>query len=691
MNDVKIFVSFLLSYLLCCSCVNAFEVLYSMSCDESINDVDHAKLYIKPIPQSAVTEYGNFSVYFVNGDCYKCSKTILSQFPTTTDLCFGVWTPFEYSLYLMSDKSNMEVSKKDFVFGELGQYNVYLTLQSSFNTIYIDEVEAPVNSFLPLEILITLLFLIAVFAFIGPYLYDKWKNRKVMKSLKTSDIYFNSLTITGDDEEEGMIGGDGKAQSETSLSHKNIGKTKKTKRLSSLDTFRGIALLLMIFVNYGGGGYWFFEHASWNGLTLAGNCSLVFVFFSHIMCFLLDLVFPWFMWIMGVSMALSFSNILPALPKQNRTLLVADDINYDYEKEMSSYKQKYYDLWKKVTIRSIKLFLLGLFLANAYDYRHFRVTQVLEYFAVSYFVTSATILLSYRPTQDLLDEIKRNEKTSYADLEIHPADDDAVILDWERFKKIINYREWSMILTAYRYEWLLQIMILIIYLGIHLGATAPGCPKGYAGAGGLSDDAASHCTGGIHRYIDLHVFGYDHIYPHPTCLDVYQCPRFDPEGVLGVLSACSLTYIGLMVGRVFLHYKNHQDRLVIINFWSFWLLLLAGILCGFSKDEGVIPVNKNLWSTSFILVCAGFGIIGLSICYIPIDVYHVWSGAPFLQLGMNSILFYMAHQLLQDHMPFSYAIDHYNHGSLLLCHVVGVVSWLLIAMYFYKIKFFVKV
>jgi hypothetical protein len=59
--------------LLCCSCISAFEVLYSMNCDESINDVDHAKLFIKPIPQSAVTEYGNFSVYFVNGDWYKCS------------------------------------------------------------------------------------------------------------------------------------------------------------------------------------------------------------------------------------------------------------------------------------------------------------------------------------------------------------------------------------------------------------------------------------------------------------------------------------------------------------------------------------------------------------------------------------------------------------------------------------------
>ncbi|KAK2152471.1 hypothetical protein LSH36_327g00014 [Paralvinella palmiformis] len=51
---------------------------------------------------------------------------------------------------------------------------------------------------------------------------------------------------------------------------------KKKARLRSLDTFRGLSLLVMIFVNYGGGGYYFFEHSYWDGLYVA------------------DLVFPWF-------------------------------------------------------------------------------------------------------------------------------------------------------------------------------------------------------------------------------------------------------------------------------------------------------------------------------------------------------------------------------------------------------------
>ncbi len=48
-----------------------------------------------------------------------------------------------------------------------------------------------------------------------------------------------------------------------------------TDRIRAVDSFRGLSLCIMIFVNYGGGGYWFLNHSSWNGLTVA------------------DLVFPW--------------------------------------------------------------------------------------------------------------------------------------------------------------------------------------------------------------------------------------------------------------------------------------------------------------------------------------------------------------------------------------------------------------
>jgi predicted acyltransferase len=102
-------------------------------------------------------------------------------------------------------------------------------------------------------------------------------------------------------------------------------------------------------------------------------------------------------------------------------------------------------------------------------------------------------------------------------------------------------------------------------------------------------------------------------------------------------------------------------------------------------------VNKNLWSTSFCLVSAGGGLVGLSLCYLLVDHWQLWTGHPFLPLGMNSILIYCGHSLLAGYMPFSYMLYHVNHGSMLLCAVVGVTSWLLVASYCYHIGFFVKI
>ncbi len=44
---------------------------------------------------------------------------------------------------------------------------------------------------------------------------------------------------------------------------------QSASRVQSLDAFRGICIAVMIFVNYGGGAYWFFDHSLWNGLTVA--------------------------------------------------------------------------------------------------------------------------------------------------------------------------------------------------------------------------------------------------------------------------------------------------------------------------------------------------------------------------------------------------------------------------------------
>ena len=148
----------------------------------------------------------------------------------------------------------------------------------------------------------------------------------------------------------------------------------------------------MIFVNYGGGGYWFFNHSTWNGVTLA------------------DLVFPWFVWIMGVSIVFSYKG-----------------------RRKDSLVSKLY----QVVRRTIILFGLGLFLNNGrflclpvssislpppslflsslpaspplpltmpgFTLSHWRIPGVLQRFAISYFVVALTELL----TSDLY-RIKHN-------------------------------------------------------------------------------------------------------------------------------------------------------------------------------------------------------------------------------------------------------------------------------------------
>jgi heparan-alpha-glucosaminide N-acetyltransferase len=250
----------------------AKEPFYSVNCADSINDVDYAKVYVQPVPSSVVTEYSNsLGVYFVNGDCYKCSKSLLALFQSTTTSCFAIWVPFEITFYLGSGNlSSLNViNEKKYSFGEYGQYNIYLSDDNNQNyqQLQIQETQKPINSLQALEILIGLVILAVLLSFGGPLLYQKIiKKQKYHASPVNSGQYMNALTSENDAESrEAMF-----TQDSTSPASPTM-KKKKSKRLSSLDTFRGFALMLMIFVNYGGGGYWFFEHAAWNGLTLAGK------------------------------------------------------------------------------------------------------------------------------------------------------------------------------------------------------------------------------------------------------------------------------------------------------------------------------------------------------------------------------------------------------------------------------------
>lgn len=661
-----------------------------------------------------------FQLYGVNSQCYKCSHSLVLSEPGD---CSWIWTPHEWTLYVVDASGNTIKSQRE-IFGDQGKYEVNFGNSDGVISIDVLETQAPQDALAPLWILLGIFIFIAIVAFGGPPFWEHFVAKKdgttrasfiggyaavplLQPEPNTEDLgndkrrdeeesgrrsnassrpsftnninnndsgsrhSVHSLASIGnlDNSSRHSAGSIAAAVAETPVATQIPTTTpppaKKSTRVQSLDTFRGISLCLMIFVNYGGGGYWFFDHAPWNGLTVA------------------DLLFPWFMWMMGVSMALSFSAM--KLIIADPALALATVANRPTDSTSAPA-----DAWFKVIKRSLILFGIGMFLANGYDYKTWRIPGVLQYFAVSYFVTSATVLYWLPTTNESIRSIRTWERTHVEGEQkwaLHPEDRGI----FGRYCQIHQLP--SRIMTAYAREWPFQIFLVILYLSISLGAKAPGCPRGYQGPGGLSENSKHwDCTGGIHRYIDMKVFGYNLIYHYPTCDLLYSCVAYDPEGLLGVLTACTLTYLGLMTGRVLLHFKSHKERIQRWIVWGAIQLFFAGCLCGFSQNEGPVPVNKNLWTTSFCLVTSGFGLIGLSTTYALVDVLQVWTGAPFIYLGMNSILVYTGSELLWRHFPFSYQIyTNPTHANTLPMNVIGVLSWIVVAFYCYKIKFFVKV
>jgi heparan-alpha-glucosaminide N-acetyltransferase len=423
-------------------------------------------------------------------------------------------------------------------------------------------------------------------------------------------------------------------------------KKAGSERLKSLDTMRGLSLSLMIFVNYGGGGYWWLDHSSWNGLTVA------------------DLLFPWFMWMMGVSMALAFK----ARKEQEQTRLA---------------------FVRKVCQRSTNLVLISLFCDRPWNLRDLRATGVLQYFAVSYLWVSLVVLATGSwdgaAARRAARAVENGENGENGALKCRflPAKCVGRTAGGEDdFAHVRPYwRELGPVLLA-----------PALWLVLTFGVDVPGCGRGYLGAGGLADGGTMfHCTGGSHRYINQLVFGVRHIYDIPTCMEAYQCVPYDPEGFVGGFNAVLLTYLGLVAGRIFLHHKKPAARMTHLVVLGLPCLAVAAALCGCKQDGGLIPVNKNLWSTSYVLLMAGFGSVLLAVIYGIVDRWQLWDGAPLRYMGMNSIAIYVGSELFEKYFPFGFHTNPRQHWGELLSNCIGVCTWFAIATELYRRKIFIKV
>jgi len=125
---------------------------------------------------------------------------------------------------------------------------------------------------------------------------------------------------------------------------------------------------------------------------------------------------------------------------------------------------------------------------------------------------------------------------------------------------------------------------------------------------------------------------------------------YDENGLITQLPALCLTVMGSMAGDVLRSDRKEGKKLQI--------LLLAGITgIGLGLFWGLhFPINKHLWSSSFIMLTAGMAFLILSLFYYVIDVLKFQSWAFFFQvIGMNSLTIYLAYHFI-DFEHTSYAL-----------------------------------
>lgn len=290
-------------------------------------------------------------------------------------------------------------------------------------------------------------------------------------------------------------------------------------RFVSLDIFRGLTVALMILVNnqYIGSAFDQLRHKEWNGCTLT------------------DLVFPFFLFIVGASF-----------------WFVARRYEFKFNSAFA----------RKMFVRAVKIFAVGVIL-NWYgsfsSLSELRVMGVLQRIALVYLLGGYALLLLKTRARIMISVF--------------------------------------VILVSY---W------LILLLG-----------------GGFS------LQNNIVTLVDSSLLTEAHLYRG------YGVP-FDPEGLLSTIPAIATMFIGYLSSLL----MNRTDMELIVRiknlFWAGFGCLILGFLF-----DSVMPINKPIWSSSYVLLSGGWAMISWSLISFVVDSENrIKWGKPFLVFGTNAIFAY---------------------------------------------------
>ena len=111
---------------------------------------------------------------------------------------------------------------------------------------------------------------------------------------------------------------------------------------------------------------------------------------------------------------------------------------------------------------------------------------------------------------------------------------------------------------------------------------------------------------------------------------------FDPEGILSTLPSVGTMIMGFLAGSfIGQHRENREQAVFKLFLYGFPAMILAYLWNPF------FPINKPIWSSSYVLHTGGLAmlLLGLSIYFIDIKGWKKWV-TPFVQFGLNPLFIY---------------------------------------------------
>ncbi len=389
-----------------------------------------------------------------------------------------------------------------------------------------------------------------------------------------------------------------------------------SQRLTSLDILRGLTIAGMIIVNDPGSWKYVYpplQHASWHGITPT------------------DFVFPFFLFIVGVSVVLAYT--------RRRHTNVAQG-----------------PMIKKILVRTAMIFGVGIFLAISSKEYGFKVGQVLVGILLIYglseiqtphhkggfplrqamlgggMLLAVVLLLGLQPD------------FSAANIRI-PGVLQRIALVFLACALLFLKTHWrtqaiigAALLVGY---WLAMTLLPVPIDEVIQGALATGevlSSSGNIPVHGLTALSDNFIAANLEPGTNLEAWMDRLLIPGR----IYQ-KTWDPEGLLSTLPSIGTGIAGMMAGHIVLHPAKKEQKVNHLFVYGFCLLLAGNVWDWF------FPFNKNLWSSSFVMYTAGLSALTFAALYWFVDLKEKGSRNPLFFMGRvfgaNAITAYALHSL----------------------------------------------